>query len=143
MTKDDLNRKLCGLLGICWHNMEYVPAIEGNTREWWKCSCGKCFAKVGEALQHISDNPKPDFTSDAGKVQLLREMMKREDFDIFIKTVGSIKCCVSATYTRADAPPITEVCVWGMPVVRVDLILDTTGQLAKAAIEHLEKEEGK
>lgn len=84
--------------------------------------------------------PYRDWTTSDGKIELLRCLMKREDWPEFIKTVGNIKCHIPATNKRIKDRPLNEITVWGIAVVRVDLILDTTGLLVKAAIEWMEKE---
>lgn len=57
MSRD---KEICKELGICWHEWDidiYHPT---------GCSCGKSY---------FPDCPEnPDFTEDAGKVQLLREI---------------------------------------------------------------------
>jgi len=91
----DINRELAELLGLCWH--EPIPDI--------CCKCG-------------SREPfNPDFTTDPGKIELLRLMMKRDDWPKFAHYVG----------THNGAFPL-------------DLITDTTGRLAQAAVEWLRKE---
>ena len=63
--KDELNKELCGLLGICWHHF-----MEKEYR------CTHCDAPDYEK--------NPDFTSEAGRVQLLKLMADRDDYDDFI-----------------------------------------------------------
>jgi len=87
-TKDwDINRELAELLGMF----------------------------VGE--YKLSTPNIPDFTTDSGKIELLRLMMKRDDWPKFAHYVG----------THNGAFPL-------------DLITDTTGLLAQAAVEWLRKE---
>ena len=106
-----LNRELCKKLGICWH--EWVGRSSGM-------ECTKCGGRVA---YHTSLPPNPDFTTDAGKVQLLREMEKREDWEEF---QGSM--CVGVLDNR--------VWSWGFPA---DLILDETGKLAQLALDWLKE----
>ena len=101
----DLNQRFTLLCGSCWH--ELVAATR------FKCSCDFITTYGVEFNQHIRDNPNPDFISDPRLV--LREMMKREDWELF-------------------------PCVSGDRHIDVDYILDTTGLLVKAGIEWLEKE---
>ena len=54
----DKNRELCELLGI--------PPIQN----------------------HLGQTYYPDFTTDAGKVMLLREMKRRKDWRMFVKEEG-------------------------------------------------------
>jgi len=74
----DKNREVALALGLCWH-APFTPCMPGT----W-CTCG--------SLKPFDCCPiNPDFTSDAGAVQLLRLMMKRlsrDDFFTFIRTVG-------------------------------------------------------
>ena len=62
--KDELNKQLCGLLGICWHHF-----MEKEYR------CTHCDAPDYEK--------NPDFTSEAGRVQLLKLMMKIKNYENF------------------------------------------------------------
>ena len=111
----DRNRELCELLGICWH--ERVCDLT------MKCTCGD--------FHSLSAGPfpdNPDFTTDAGKVMLLREMRKREDWFEFLNEHGD-------RYRIYDGDQIKE------DMIPVDDILDTTGQLLDKAITFL-KEKG-
>jgi hypothetical protein len=60
----------------------------------------------------------PDFTTDSGKIELLRLMMIREDRIEFFKYLDK----------------------WWIPTNWEDLMTDTTGRLAQAACEWLKKE---
>ena len=72
--KDELNKELCGLLGIEWHELRMI----------WQCTCGICFDDdVNELREHIK-RCNSDFTSEAGRVQLLKLMFERKGFDKFI-----------------------------------------------------------
>lgn len=87
---------------------------------------GLHICSVGPTLLHCECGSKgqinvPDFTSDTGKVQLLRLMMEREDWDAFqirINVVGKTK------YGH----------IW------IDYITDTTGKLRDACLEWLRGE---
>jgi hypothetical protein len=96
----DINKELAELLGLCWHENAIQP-LYSNVR----FACSKCG----------SNDYNPNFTSDSGKIELLRLMFAREDWidfrDQYITVYG-------------DAVP-------------VDLLLDTTGLLAQAAVEWL------
>jgi len=102
------NRELAELLGLCWH--ERITSR--------LCNCG--FIPTGFEIieNHISYN-NPDYTSDAGKVQLLREMEKREDWLNFLNKVG-----LGGGYRRRLS-------------IYIEYILDTSGKLRDAAIEFL------
>jgi hypothetical protein len=71
MTRDEVNRRICEKLGICWHE---AVIYDG-------CSCG--FSTLTFLTAHLETHPNPDFFSDAGKVQLLREMGKLENWQDF------------------------------------------------------------
>ncbi len=61
------NQEIVEALGGCWH--DYNGATE---------SCRKCKEIFGATLYPVN----PDFTSDAGKIQLLREMKKIRPYAI-------------------------------------------------------------
>ena len=72
MTKDQF---VAEKLGLCWHECEtYV----NNTNS---IVCKKCQQAI--PWQNYF-NPNPDFSTDAGAVELLRLMMGRSGFDTFI-----------------------------------------------------------
>jgi hypothetical protein len=101
---NEINKELAGMLGLCWHEW----ADDGE--------CYKCTLYVGPFGVHPD---RPDFTTDSGKIELLRLMQKREDWPKFAHYVG----------THNGAFPL-------------DLMTDTTGRLAQAALEWLRKEAG-
>ena len=90
----DKNRELCELLWIPWH--------EHNT----DCMYSPCYKS------------NPDFTTDAGKVMLLRTLRDRGDWHDFAKSCG-------VDEIRANS------------MFRIDYILDTAGQLRDRAIDFL------
>ena len=82
--KDEFNKQLCGLLGICWHEFNSKDSkralarsriFGGSDRECKKCG-------IGIESEKRKDNP--DFTSEVGRVQLLKIMMAREGSARFI-----------------------------------------------------------
>jgi hypothetical protein len=95
----DINKELAGLLGI--------PINQ------WK-------TKGMDGKMHLHSNP--DFTSDSGKIELLRLMMEREDWDAFLAYLY--------IHQTEDS---------GMEAM-AKYITDTTGRLAQAALEWLQKE---
>jgi hypothetical protein len=99
---DDLNKRLCEKLGICWHEQ-----VDGQTLQCKHCGNPMLFPWQ----QH------PDFTTDAGKVMLLREMLKRKDWPEFYRSLK-----------------------WSVFVE--DYILDTTGQLRDKCIDFLNRRKG-
>jgi uncharacterized lipoprotein NlpE involved in copper resistance len=102
----ELNKELAKLLGLCWHDLKQVHPIEYGT-----LTCMKC----GE-----NDPDYPDFTADAGNVQLLRLMMKHKKYKKFREE-----------YLFND-------CTTGDVFIPINYITDTTGKLAKAALEWIE-----
>ena len=108
--KEEINKKLAGLLGLCWHEdmSEYgKPSGAQLCRH-----CGRMFAG-----DHVHN---PDFILNPTLV--LVEMMKREDWPEFI-----VK-----QFTYSYTEPIRAFIE--------DYILDAEGKLALAAILFLEKE---
>ena len=112
MTNQDINRRFAELVGLCWH--EWVASYSQRI-------CKHCGYRVS-ASDYGPANP--DFISDPRLV--LREMMKRKDFLEFSRD-------------KLDCPWEDDRVYWNY--VHTDYILDTTGLLAMAAIEWLEKEE--
>lgn len=122
----DINRRFAELVGppLCWHTT--IQNHLGN----YTCSCGKefdgmgCFAAQKEHKQVLN----PNFIRDPRLV--LVEMMKREDWELFM-----------AKLMYGLEQPGVETIDWDHNI-DIDHIL-TVGLLVKAAIEWLEKEEGK
>ena len=114
----DKNREFAGLAG-CWHE---ILDCNHPAREWYKtCLCGEHFNSNKEAEEHIINN-SPDYVADPRLV--LREMMKREDWDSFCDYIGYLDF-------SEDGYPLRYV--------RMDYILDITGKLRDAAIEFLKE----
>jgi len=63
MTNEEKNKKICGILGIHWHELD---------KKLQRCKCG---------VKGPSANP--DFYTDAGAVRLLRELEKWERGKLF------------------------------------------------------------
>jgi hypothetical protein len=106
---EELNKELCELLGICWHERK-IPSCYNK--------CQKC----GYIAKDINTMDNPDFTSDSGKIALLREMMKRKDSYGFFLYNGEVK-------TSWDGRDLYNI--------SVDYLLDDTGKLAIAARDFL------
>jgi hypothetical protein len=105
----DINKELAELLGLCWHRNKIQLYSGGEIRY----SCENCG----------SMDYNPDFTTDSGKIELLRLMMKREDWERFKFQIE----CQGYDHIPGNC-------------VKLNLILDTTGLLAQAAVEWLRKE---
>ena len=118
---NEINRELAGLLGLCWHENEIWPCSVGSMR----MPCSKC----GSA------DYNPNFTTDSGKIELLRLMMKRwGEWDCFASKVGIIY------YTRDGVDSNGGTIESVHFATDNDYILDTTGLLAQAAVEFLRRE---
>jgi hypothetical protein len=113
---EELNKELCELLGICWH--EEVPT---DPVEYRLCTCGVHIENLMFLQGHCKQS-NPDFTTDSGKVQLLREMEKRKDSYGFFLYNGEVK-------TSWDGRDLYNI--------SVDYLLDNTGKLAIAARDFL------
>ena len=90
----DKNKQLCELLGIQWYDLA-GPGVYDN----------------------------PDFTTDAGKVRLLRILRNRDDWHDFAKFCGVDEIQANSLF-------------------RIDYIFDTTGLLHDKCIEFLEGRKG-
>jgi len=81
MKDEDLNKELCGLLGICWH--EEIGAVKPPDNSWiYACRCGCSFRRKGGIKIHIEES-NPDFSSPAGIVELLGILRKKKDWRKF------------------------------------------------------------
>ena len=124
MPNQDLNRRFIELLGpksgLYWHE----DVTNYDSISYHKCSCGKeyLFSDTGtdSFREHLSRNP--DFILHPTLV--LVEMMKREDFPEFCRSITGIAF-------RADSAILMDV----------KYFLDTTdGLLVKEAIKWMEKD---
>jgi hypothetical protein len=106
--KEMINKELAGLIGLCWHEPLPHKGLDLTT----PCICGS---------YNCNSAANPDFTSDPGKIELLRLMMKREDWSKFLFTINKV----------------AGITVWGQNFIFVRYITDTTGLLAQAAVEWL------
>ena len=116
----DKNQELCRLLGLPWH--EHVSQKFMDDLNYSTCSCGNSFPSIVSLYNHLK-HKNPDYTSDAGKVQLLREMRKRKDWVMFIG-----KICSTYRIGREYVLYILD-----------DYILNTTGKLGDVVIEWLRR----
>lgn len=64
LTNEEKNKAVCGALGIHWHEWEDFHGLY----------CRGCHKYIGECK--APDNP--DFSTDSGAVQLLRELKKKD-----------------------------------------------------------------
>ena len=114
----DPNREFAERVGLCWHPAKSV-SLDPNDRLF----CGKCGQYVH---QEQIDSAVPDFVADPRLV--LREMMKREDFPLFMARLMYMGDSV-------------EGIDWDHNI-DIDYILDTTGKLRDAAIKFMKEKEG-
>jgi hypothetical protein len=115
-NKMDINRELAGLLGICWHN-----TVVHDNRFGWLCRCGK----------YKCEQSNPDFTTDSGKIELLRLMEKHLTEEGLNGNFWEWVYCLAQSETKPER------------VVMTEYMLNTTGLLSQAAREWLKKKEGK
>jgi hypothetical protein len=109
---------LAELLGICWHDPLPFFATGG-----FRCDCGDTFSYADDAIRH-QNKLNTDFISDPRLV--LVEMAGKLKF---FESVGIVKWVGEHIMTQRP-----------VAYIRMDYILDTTGLLAKAAVEWLRKE---
>jgi hypothetical protein len=105
----DKNRELAELLDLCWH-----PG--GVWYDGKQYICEKCKQSVDENATNI------DFTSSDGKIELLRLMKEMDNWGEFLLDNGAI----SKHGRHLDC-------------IQIDLITNTTGLLAQAAVEFLRR----
>jgi len=107
MNKD---KDIVEAFGGCWHESTFQTMnrkTPGGKRWQDKAFiCDKC------GKRHAVN---PDFTTDAGKVQLLKEMRKRVDWHLFVHEIG--KCNSGHFYSD---------------YVEIDYITDTAGKFRDA-----------
>ena len=88
MTNEEKNKRICGILGIHWHERPLFP--------FRKCSCG----------QFDCEEPNPDFCDDAGAVRLLRELEKTRMFRVFMNdnefSIQTFISCITTPGLLAD-----------------------------------------
>ena len=123
----DKNKELCGLLGICWHEIIVQASDDINfTLNKTYCSCGKAFRYDSDYFKHTKES-NPEFTTPEGIVQLLGIMRERKDWDKFAQKYLHLKMLhfFPDGTNRADYE------------ISINYILNTTGKLRDAAIEFL------
>jgi hypothetical protein len=113
---NDINRELAELFGLFWH--ERSDPQDGRLIVWCTCGweSGYKYDQFEELEKHCKEE-NPYFTSDPGKIELLRLMRKRGDWGEFWELL----------YQEQGFHPN----FW------VFYLTDTTGRLAQAALEWL------
>ena len=66
-TSQEKDRFICKKMGVCWHEYVWVDYPDAPQCSYWECS--GCKHKT-QYKKYWKDNP--DFTSKAGRVQLLK-----------------------------------------------------------------------
>ena len=112
------NKKVCELLGICWHIERRSKFNPFTGSETWYCDCGE----YGECVEG-----NPDFSTPAGIIQLLELMMARSDWNEFYKWAS-------------DSQRILDYNSAGSVFVKLSLLLNKTGLFRDRCLEWLEKE---
>ena len=107
--RDDINKRLCELLGICWHEQ-----IDDQTLQ-----CKHCGAPMLFPWQQ-----NPDFTSEKGRIDLLRRMENHPNGKLFFAQL---------TYAGDNVEAIDDD-----GLIQRSYILDDNGALARVALEFLE-----
>jgi hypothetical protein len=108
----DLNQRLHEALGLCWHHWVLGKQKFDESDHFY---CTKC----GYRLGYTETTDQPDYVADPRLV--LREMQKREDW---------IDFCESNRWIWAN-----------YMAIKIDVILDTTGKLARLALDWLKSGE--
>lgn len=111
------NKRFAELCGICWHE---IIRRDENTKV---CSCGEDYSLFDD---YVCGRKNPDFAADPRLV--LREMMKREDWLMFIQAVGDV-------HRFNEKSSDFE---W-KEMIPVEYMTDTTGLLRDRAIEWMER----
>jgi len=129
--KDELNKELCGLLGICWHVPRKEIFIKND-----KMECGKCcqWLRIRPARDENESTGgyefvNPDFTSEVGRIQLLKLMMKIKNYEDF-GDLWFLFACWDDKENKVYAVP-------------TKYLTDDNGAFARAAREFLKAMEGK
>lgn len=87
MTTEEKNKAVCEMLGIHWHERDEAKTL------WLVCTCGEGFTHSTtpeinrESLYIHCRKHNPDFSDDAGAVQLLRELVKQDWYYIFMNSI--------------------------------------------------------
>lgn len=124
MTRDEINRSVAEKLGMCWHEKS----------GYGRCSCGWDTQHMLLTLdEHIEESQNPDYFSDPGKVQLLREMEGRLSDEVYSRFIENVKGIATGSFQD----PLYDPRRYLVPTY---YLKDTTGLLAIAAEEWLRRE---
>jgi hypothetical protein len=114
----DRNREVSKRLGLCWHEQKLQAEFDEV-----QCTCGRLYPdEVGLYDHFVRSNP--DFSTDAGAVELLRLMRGRGVYHLFLR------------YLYVDAKTIEETL--DRSIVQY---ITTPGTLRDAVLEWKRKEE--
>ena len=122
--KDDVNKRLCELLGLTWHEWTETKIETDECYSIGNCTCGDKEEQQRPKWQWLSRcyTKNPDFFSPSGRIDLLRRMKERRNYDNFINVIGQ-------TYNMPDCEEF---------LIEDRFIIDDNGVLARAALEFLE-----
>ena len=123
--KDELNKELCKLLGICWHEW-----VENKGHDAEPLMCKKCWKYPEEVGQN------PDFATPEGIVQLLGIMESREDYEDF-GDLNLIFCTWDANNKKKFAVPIKYIVEEEGRQKIVNKVINFLSNRRDAAIEFL------
>jgi len=101
----DKNKELAELLGLCWHEAVELCKL-GHIRP--SCTCGYSCKTWAGIDTHIKAN-RPDFTTDAGKVQLLRLMMDNQKWIEQFELLPN--CWLLISYITDTTGKLRDVCL--------------------------------
>lgn len=121
MTQEK-DRYIVEKLGGCWHKpVKFIN--KKRPCHGWLCACGEEYSVF--CNNHLHDNP--DFTSEAGRVKLLKLVEKREGFGRFIAQIN----CLSFD----EDGDLIDNCI------PIDLMTDDTGKFRDVVYKWLGGEE--
>jgi len=127
--KDKLNKQLCGLLGICWHEFNSKDSKRALARSRIFGGSGRECKKCGIGIESEKRKDNPDFTSEVGRVQLLKLMMKIKNYEDF-GDLWFLFACWDDKENKVYAVP-------------TKYLTDDNGAFARAARDFLKAMEGK
>ena len=116
--KDDVNKRLCELLGICWHEQ-----VDDQTLQCKHCGAPMLFPW----------HQNPDFTSEKGRIDLLKRIRGMKGLDNFFLFYGEMQ--------REEFGELPMVGLEFTSIFIDSIMLDDNGALARVALEFLEAKE--
>lgn len=83
MGREEVNRELCERLGLCWHEWNSKDSKDAIVRSKIVGGSGRVCQLCGIDINSKDRVDPPKFFSDSGKVMLLREMRKSDNWNRF------------------------------------------------------------